>query len=88
MKLYKVLMLVVSAPFIFLVKIYQWVISPWLPRSCRHYPTCSNYTIQALKKHGPIKGLILSSWRIIRCNPWGTSGNDPVPEVWPKKKKK
>ena len=82
----KAIKLILISPFILLVKTYQWIISPWLPASCRHYPTCSNYTIQAFKMHGPIKGIILSTWRILRCNPWGTFGNDPVPEVWPKKK--
>ncbi len=88
MKFRKVLMYILSSPFILLVRIYQWVISPWLPQSCRHQPTCSNYTIQALTMHGPIKGLILSTWRVLKCNPWGTHGHDPVPEVWPRKKNK
>lgn len=61
------------------VKFYQLFISPFLPKSCRHIPSCSNYTIEALKVHGPIKGLWLSIKRIARCNPWGTSGYDPVP---------
>jgi putative membrane protein insertion efficiency factor len=80
--------IVLSLPFIVLVKFYQWVISPWLPAACRHYPTCSNYAIQAFKMHGPIKGLILTTWRILRCNPWGTHGYDPVPEKWPNRKRK
>jgi zinc transport system substrate-binding protein len=69
-----------SLPFIMLVKVYQYIISPIIPASCRHVPTCSEYTIQALQKHGPIKGLWLGIWRILRCNPWGTHGYDPVPE--------
>ncbi len=85
---WKNIKIVLSFPFILLVKIYQLIISPWLPQSCRHQPSCSNYSIEALKKHGPIKGLILSTWRILRCNPWGTHGHDPVPDVWPKKKKR
>ncbi len=67
------------------VKFYQYSISPLLPRSCRHTPTCSQYTIEALKVHGPLKGLYLGIKRILRCHPWGTSGYDPVPP--PKKKK-
>lgn len=67
-------------PFTILIKIYQVIISPLLPKSCRHYPTCSAYTIQALKKHGLIAGGVLSTWRILRCNPWGTHGYDPVPD--------
>ena len=67
------------------VRFYQYSISPLLPNSCRHQPTCSQYTIEALKVHGLLKGSMLSVWRILRCNPWGTSGYDPVP---PKKQKK
>ena len=58
---------------------YQTCISPYTPPSCRFTPTCSEYARQALKKHGPIKGLWLAVWRILRCNPWGGSGYDPVP---------
>lgn len=69
--------------FIFLliipVKFYQYTISPLIGASCRFTPTCSSYTIEALKKHGPVKGLYLSIWRILRCNPWGGHGHDPVP---------
>lgn len=61
------------------VKLYQWFLSPYLPDSCRHYPTCSAYTIEALKKHGPFSGLYLSMDRIVRCGPYGTQGYDPVP---------
>ena len=58
---------------------YQKAISPYTPPSCRFTPTCSEYARQALIKHGPIKGLGLAIWRILRCNPWGGSGYDPVP---------
>ena len=58
---------------------YQTCISPFTPATCRFTPTCSEYAKQALKKHGPIKGLWLAIWRILRCNPWGGSGYDPVP---------
>ncbi len=61
------------------VKLYQWLLSPMIGPSCRYTPTCSVYTIQALKKHGPFKGLWLSVKRILSCNPWGGSGEDPVP---------
>jgi putative membrane protein insertion efficiency factor len=61
------------------VKLYQWVISPMIGPSCRYTPTCSAYTIEALKKHGPFKGFWLSLKRILSCNPWGGSGEDPVP---------
>lgn len=65
--------------FILIIKIYQILLSPILPDSCRFTPTCSQYSIDALKKYGLIKGLYLSIKRIIRCNPWGGSGYDPVP---------
>jgi uncharacterized protein len=68
-----------SFPFILLIKIYQWVISPWLGPKCRYTPTCSHYAEQALKKHGVIKGMWLAIKRIGRCHPWGGSGYDPVP---------
>ncbi len=62
------------------VKIYQLIISPLLPPSCRYYPSCSQYTIQALQKHGPVKGMYLSIKRILSCNPFSKGGYDPVPE--------
>ena len=63
-----------------LVRIYQTLISPLFPPSCRYYPTCSNYMIDALKKHGPILGLIMGIFRILRCNPFIRGGVDPVPD--------
>ena len=59
---------------IFIVRIYQTLISPLFPPSCRYYPTCSNYMIDALKKHGPILGLIMGISRIIKCNPFVRGG--------------
>lgn len=70
---------IVISPFILIIKIYQYIISPWFPTVCRHNPSCSNYSLEAFKKHGLIKGFYLSAWRILRCNPWGTHGDDPVP---------
>lgn len=61
------------------VRIYQYSISPLLPASCRHIPTCSEYAIQALKIHGLFIGSWLAVKRILRCHPWGTHGYDPVP---------
>ena len=61
------------------IKIYKIFISPILPNACRYYPTCSEYSIEALKKHGPIKGSYLAVKRILSCNPWGGSGIDMVP---------
>ena len=65
--------------FIYLIKGYQFFISPYTIPSCRYTPTCSEYSIQALKKHGTIKGIWLICKRIISCNPWGGNGYDPVP---------
>lgn len=65
------------------IKIYQRIPGSWHYK-CRHIPTCSNYAIEAIKIHGSLKGFILSIKRIIRCNPWGTYGYDPVP---PKKER-
>ncbi len=71
----KILIFILSIP----VYIYKYLISPWTPASCRHVPTCSQYAIDALKIHGPFKGLWLATRRILRCHPWGTHGYDPVP---------
>lgn len=68
-----------AIPFIWLVRFYQAAISPYIPSSCRYSPTCSTYSLQALKKYGVIKGLWLSIKRIVSCHPWGGSGYDPVP---------
>jgi len=61
------------------VKFYKLFISPIIPNSCRYTPTCSSYAIEAIQKHGPLKGGWLALKRILRCNPWGGSGYDPVP---------
>lgn len=61
------------------VYLYQGLISPMLPNACRYTPTCSQYMIGAVKKHGPIKGLWMGVKRIFRCHPWGGHGYDPVP---------
>lgn len=68
-----------SILFLFLIKIYQYMISPILGQSCRFNPSCSQYGIEAIKKHGPFKGGWLTFKRIARCNPWGSHGHDPVP---------
>lgn len=61
------------------IRIYQLLISPLLPSACRFQPTCSHYAVEAISKHGPIKGLFLAIRRILRCHPWGGHGADPVP---------
>ncbi len=58
---------------------YKGAISPLTPPSCRFTPSCSTYAVEALRRHGPVKGLYLAIRRILRCHPWGGSGYDPVP---------
>jgi len=65
--------------FLFLIWVYQNLISPILGKSCRFNPTCSHYGIEAIKKHGPFKGVWLTLKRISKCHPWGGNGYDPVP---------
>jgi putative membrane protein insertion efficiency factor len=72
-------MKIFSYPFIFLIRIYQWFISPLLGNKCRYTPTCSQYGVEALKKHGLFKGGYLTIKRILSCHPWGGHGHDPVP---------
>ncbi len=62
------------------VYFYKRFISAYLPARCRYYPTCSNYTLEAIEKHGVIKGIILGAWRILRCNPFSKGGIDHVPD--------
>jgi len=71
----KLLSLTITA----LIRFYQRAISPYIGPSCRYTPTCSEYGIQAVKKHGPFKGSWLAIKRILRCHPWGGHGYDPVP---------
>ncbi len=69
----------VAAVLILPIRFYQLCISPMLGPSCRFTPTCSQYAVEALRKHGPLKGSWLAVRRICRCHPWGGSGYDPVP---------
>lgn len=62
-----------------LIMVYKKGISPLLPASCRYYPTCSEYSLEAIKKYGPFKGGFLTLKRVLSCNPWGGHGHDPVP---------
>lgn len=68
-----------TRPLVALVRFYQRYISPLTPPTCRYSPTCSQYTVEALQKHGLLKGGWLALKRIASCNPWGGSGYDPVP---------
>nr|WP_241658636.1 membrane protein insertion efficiency factor YidD [Arcanobacterium bovis] len=69
------------------IRWYQRNISAYTPRRCRYQPTCSQYAIESIQIHGPIKGTLLTSWRILRCNPWSKGGVDwvPQPGQWPHK---
>lgn len=71
----KLLTLILLLPIYF----YKGAISPLTPPSCRFTPSCSTYAVEALRRHGPVKGLYLVIRRILRCHPWGGSGYDPVP---------
>ena len=63
------------------ISMYQLILSPWFGRVCRFNPSCSEYAKQAIIQHGIVKGSYLSMMRIVKCHPWGGSGNDPVPPV-------
>ena len=75
----KTILYILGLPFIALIKIYQWVISPALGPRCRFTPTCSQYALEAFKKYGIFKGGWLTLKRISRCHPWGGHGVDQVP---------
>ena len=65
---------VVVAPIV----LYQRLISPAIPRRCKYEPTCSRYAVEAVRKYGILRGLVLAGWRLLRCNPWSYGGYDPV----------
>jgi putative membrane protein insertion efficiency factor len=60
------------------IRLYQRVISPALPRRCKYEPTCSAYAVQAIRELGPLKGIVVAAWRLLRCNPFSRGGYDPV----------
>jgi len=62
------------------IVVYQRLISPAIPRRCKYEPTCSRYAVQALRRYGILRGLVLAGWRLLRCNPWSHGGFDPVEE--------
>jgi len=70
----------IKLPFILIIKAYKLIVSPWLGTACRYTPTCSEYSKEAIIQHGIVKGVYLSMMRIIKCNPWGGHGEDPVPK--------
>lgn len=69
-----------SWPFLLVIRVYQLIISPVWPASCRFEPTCSHYAMEAFQKRGPFLGLWLTVKRVSRCHPWGGMGYDPVPK--------
>jgi uncharacterized protein len=64
---------------IFLIRVYQWTISPFLGNICRFYPSCSHYSAGAFEKHGVLRGFYLTLKRLLKCHPWHPGGHDPVP---------
>lgn len=64
---------------VWIVKAYQLILSPFLGQNCRFYPTCSQYSVEALQKHGALRGSYLTIRRVLRCHPWCDGGHDPVP---------
>lgn len=71
--LHALLKFIVLAP----VRFYQIVLGPMLPKVCWYYPSCSEYFVQAVEKHGPLRGSLKGLWRVCRCNPWSMGGFDP-----------
>ena len=77
-----------SLLFLLLIRGYQLFVSPLLAGHCRHHPTCSQYAIVAIGDHGAIRGMWLTAKRLFRCQPWGSSGFDPVPPPYNKTQEK
>lgn len=65
---------IATAPIV----VYQRLVSPVVPRRCKYEPTCSEYSIRAIREYGILRGLVLAVWRLLRCNPWSHGGHDPV----------
>ena len=68
-----------STLLVLLVQAYQWTLRPFIGAQCRYEPSCSHYAIEALRRHGAVRGGLLSATRVLRCNPWHPGGLDPVP---------
>ena len=60
------------------IRLYQRTISPALPSRCKYHPSCSEYAVQAVRRYGLVRGVVLAGWRLLRCNPWSHGGYDPV----------
>tara|TARA_B100001245_G_C22474360_1_gene242308 strand:- start:145 stop:402 length:258 start_codon:yes stop_codon:yes gene_type:complete len=82
----KALKIIPIMPIIFIIKLYQFIISPILKSNCRYWPTCSEYSVSVLKEHGLFRGLYFALKRILSCHPWGSTGYDPIPKKLNKKK--
>jgi putative membrane protein insertion efficiency factor len=74
-----------QAFLVFLIKLYRYLISPWVGQHCRFYPTCSAYALAAIERFGALKGSYLAVLRLLKCHPWHAGGVDPVPEKFGKK---
>lgn len=73
---------ILSAPLVLLVRLYQRFVSPMRPATCRFYPSCSAYAVEALTRYGPLRGGWLAAKRLGRCHPWNSGGIDHVPRTW------
>lgn len=62
-----------------LIKGYQLLVSPLLGPTCKYYPSCSRYGLEAVRRHGAVRGSVMAAWRVLRCNPWSNGGVDEVP---------
>ena len=70
----------IRSALVFVLRVYQAILSPLMPAACRFEPTCSEFAVQAIQRHGPIKGMWLATGRVLRCRPGGGGGQDQVPE--------
>lgn len=74
----------ISRPLILMLRIVRVALTPFIamtsitPRVCKYEPTCSHYAEQAIRTHGPVRGMLMAGWRVLRCNPWSRGGYDPV----------
>ena len=66
------------ALFVLPIRLYQRVVSPFVPARCKYHPSCSHYAVDAIRRYGVARGVVLAGWRILRCNPWSLGGLDPV----------
>lgn len=76
---HKVVIIIMARILIWFVKAYQLLLSPFFGQQCRFYPTCSQYAIEVLQKHGAVRGTYYTVRRLLRCNPWHAGGHDPIP---------